>query len=108
MNQYEQIVTIVVIVVGTMMTRFVSFILFPENKNPPEFIIYLGKVLPYSVIGLLIVFCIKDAILSNYLALPEVISVIVVAIIHMCLKNTLISIAIGACIYMFLVQNVFL
>lgn len=45
---------------GTMMTRFLPFLIFPEGKEPPEFIQYLGKVLPYAVIGLLVIYCLKD------------------------------------------------
>ena len=44
---------------GTMVTRFLSFLIFPEGKEPPEFIQYLGKVLPYAVIGLLVIYCLK-------------------------------------------------
>ena len=45
---------------GTMVTRFLPFLIFPEGKEPPEFIQYLGKVLPYAVIGLLFIYCLKD------------------------------------------------
>ena len=47
---------------GTMVTRFLPFLIFPEGKEPPEFIQYLGKVLPYAVIGLLVIYCLKDVL----------------------------------------------
>lgn len=56
----QQIITVVVVVLGTMTTRFLPFIIFPEGKEPPAVITYLGKVLPCAVIGLLVVFCLKD------------------------------------------------
>lgn len=59
------------VVLGTMVTRFLPFIIFPEGKEPPEFISYLGKVLPYAVIGLLVVYCLKDVPGSGTYGLPE-------------------------------------
>lgn len=52
----QQIVTIAVVVLGTMTTRFLPFLIFPEGKEPPAVITYLGTVLPYAVIGLLVVY----------------------------------------------------
>ena len=61
----QQIITVVVVVLGTMTTRFLPFIIFPEGKEPPAVITYLGKVLPCAVIGLLVVFCLKDVPQKN-------------------------------------------
>ena len=58
----QQILTIVAVVLGTMTTRFLPFLFFPEGKEPPAFVRYLGAVLPSAVIGLLVVFCLKDAV----------------------------------------------
>ena len=57
----QQILTIIVVVLGTMLTRFLPFLIFPEGKTPPSYITYLGTVLPYAVIGLLVVYCLKDS-----------------------------------------------
>ena len=51
MTTTQAISTIAAVVLGTMATRFIPFIIFPEGKNPPEFIKYLGTVLPYAAIG---------------------------------------------------------
>lgn len=56
MTLTQQIVTIGVVILGTMITRFLPFLIFPEGKQPPEFISYLSKVLPSAVIGLLVVY----------------------------------------------------
>ena len=67
----QQILTIAVVVLGTMTTRFLPFLLFPEGKQPPAFIRYLGTVLPSAVIGLLVIFCLKDAVFISWRGLPE-------------------------------------
>ena len=61
----QQILTIVAVVLGTMTTRFLPFLFFPEGKEPPAFVRYLGAVLPSAVIGLLVVFCLKDAVFTG-------------------------------------------
>ena len=60
MSTTQAIIMIAAVVLGTMTTRFLPFFLFPANKPTPEYILYLGKVLPYAVIGLLVVYCLKD------------------------------------------------
>lgn len=60
MTTTQSIITIVAVVLGTMVTRFLPFLIFPEGKTPPAYIQYLGKVLPYAVIGLLVIYCLKD------------------------------------------------
>lgn len=108
MTTTQSIITILFVVIGTMATRFLPFIIFPENKTPPEIVTYLGTVLPYAVIGLLVVYCLKDAVFTEYHAFPELIAIIAVIIIHKWKKNTLLSIAVGTILYMVLVQKVFL
>ena len=91
----------------TMLTRFLPFLIFPEGKTPPSYITYLGTVLPYAVIGLLIVYCLKDAFTNGYFAVPEIISILFIVILHKWKKNTLLSIGGGTVLYMFLVQTFF-
>lgn len=62
MTTTQAIITIAAVVLGTMATRFIPFIIFPEGKNPPEFIKYLGTVLPYAAIGLLVIYCLKESL----------------------------------------------
>ena len=59
MNSLEIFLTILIMAAGTAATRFVSFWLFPAHKKTPNVVIYLGKVLPYSVMGMLIVYCLR-------------------------------------------------
>ena len=65
MTTTQSIITIVAVVLGTMVTRFLPFLIFPEGKTPPAYIQYLGKVLPYAVIGLLVIYCLKDVPASS-------------------------------------------
>ncbi len=107
MTTAQSIITIILVVLGTMATRFLPFILFPESKTPPKIVSYLGTVLPYAVIGLLVVYCLKDAVFAEYHALPELIAIAAVIVIHKWKKNTLLSIGAGTVLYMILVQKIF-
>lgn len=104
----QSVITIIFVVLGTMLTRFLPFLLFPDNKTPPESIKFLGKVLPYAVMGLLVVFSLKDvSIVSGSYGVPEAIAIIFIVILHNLKRNTLLSIAGGTILYMVLVQLVF-
>lgn len=82
MTTTQAIITIAAVVLGTMATRFIPFIIFPEGKNPPEFVKYLGTVLPYAAIGLLVIYCLKDVPASSTHGLPEAIAILFIVLIH--------------------------
>lgn len=104
----EQIITIAIIVLATMLTRFLPFMLFPSGKPTPKYIQYLGKVLPAAVFGLLVVYCLKDvSILRGTHGLPELIAIVIVTLLHLWKRQMLLSIAGGTVCYMLLVQLVF-
>lgn len=107
MTTTQSIITILVVMGGTMLTRFLPFLVFPSNKTPPNYIKYLGMVLPYAVIGLLIIYCLKDAVFNTAHGLPEYIAMLFIFVLHKWKKNTLLSIAGGTILYMILVQNIF-
>lgn len=107
MTTSQNIVTILAVVLGTMLTRSLPFLIFPDGKTPPKFILYLGTVLPYAVMGLLVVYCLKDALWSPFHGAPEAIAVLSIALLHKWKKNTLLSIGAGTVLYMVLVQNIF-
>lgn len=92
---------------GTMVTRFLPFLIFPEGKEPSEFIQYLGKVLPYAVIGLLVIYCLKDVPGSGTYGIPEFLAIVFIVLLHRWKKNILLSIGGGTVFYMLLVQFVF-
>ena len=104
----QQLITIGMVVLGTMLTRFVPFIVFPAGKPTPKYITYLGRVLPAAVFGMLVVYCLKDvSFLTGWHGLPELISIAVVVGLHLWKRQMLLSIAGGTVCYMLLVQLVF-
>lgn len=107
MTAAQSFLTVLAVVLGTMLTRFLPFIIFPEDKTPPKFITFLGTVLPYAAIGLLVVYCLKNAVFTPLHGLPEILSIGFIVIIHKLKKNTLLSIGAGTSLYMILVQYVF-
>ncbi len=107
MTTTQSIMIILVVTFGTMLTRFLPFLVFHGREKPPRYIQYLGKVLPYAVMSLLIVFCLKDAVFTSLRGLPEVIGIVAVVILHKWKKQMLLSIGGGTILYMLLVQFVF-
>lgn len=108
MTLTQQIITIGVVVLGTMLTRFLPFLLFPAGKPTPKYIQYLGKVLPAAVFGMLIIYCLKNvSVFSGSHAMPELISIAAVIALHLWKRQMLLSIAGGTVLYMLLVQFIF-
>jgi len=104
----QAVVIIVLISVGTQITRWLPFLLFPEKKEPPVWVTYLGHVLPPAMMGLLVVYCLKGvSLLSAPHGAPEAIAIAVVALLHRWKGNVLLSIAGGTILYMILVQVIF-
>lgn len=108
MTLTQQLITIGMVILGTMLTRFLPFLLFPAGKPTPKYIQYLGKVLPSAVFGLLVIYCLKNvSLFAGNHGIPEAISIMVVAVLHLWKRQMLISIAGGTVCYMLLVQLVF-
>ncbi len=108
MTLQQQMITIGMVVFGTLLTRFLPFLLFPAGKPTPKYVQYLGKVLPSAVFGLLVVYCLKDvSLFSGSHGVPEAIAIAAVAALHLWKRQMLLSIAGGTLCYMLLVQMVF-
>ena len=96
-------ILIAVMAIVTMLLRFLPFIVF--NKNTPAYISYLGKVLPAALIGMLVVYCLKDvSVIDPPHGIPELIAALSVVVLQAWKRNSLISILSGTVIYMLLVQ----
>ncbi len=92
----------------TALLRFAPFLIFGKGKQTPPVISYLGKVLPFAIMGMLVVYCLKDISLrSAPFGIPELLSCAVVVLLHLWKRNTLLSIAGGTVFYMILVQTIF-
>jgi len=109
MNITQRLLTIAAVVLGTMATRFVPFLLLSSGKREtPQVIRYLGRVLPAAVFGLLVVYCIKDVqLMQGSHGIPEFIGIAAVALLHLYKSNMMLSIAGGTALYMILVNLVF-
>ena len=101
---------IIILIMGlvTLATRIVPVLIFGRGEKVPEFILYLGRVVPYTAMGLLIVYCLRDVpVFDAPHGLPELIALAVVAVSYIWKRNTIFSVVIGTALYMFLVQSVF-
>ena len=108
MTPLETMAMILAVAAGTVITRFLPFWLFPEKKDPPAVVLYLGKMLPPAMMGLLTVYCFKNVSwLSGTHGAPELLASAAVVGLHLWKRNVLFSIAGGTVLYMVLVQAVF-
>ncbi|WP_295158940.1 branched-chain amino acid transporter permease [uncultured Brachyspira sp.] len=108
MNNREILITALMIIIGTAFLRFLPFIIINKSLYESKYIQFLGKMLPYSMIALLVIYCLKDINIIKFpYAVPEIISIIIITVLHILKRNVLISIAAGTIIYMFLVQVIF-
>lgn len=100
--------TIVIISAVTAALRFLPFVVFSGGKKTPRIVLYLGKVLPFAIMAMLVVYCLKSVSLLSYpFGLPELIGAIIVVLLHIWKRNSLLSIAGGTVCYMLLIQLVF-
>lgn len=108
MTLTQQIIMIGMVILGTMLTRFLPFLIFPAGKPTPNYIRYLGTVLPSAVFGLLVVYCLKNvSLFAGSHGIPELISISILIGLHVWKRQMLLSIAGGTLCYMLLVQLVF-
>ncbi len=99
---------IAVIALVTAGLRFLPFLIFGENRKTPPLITYLGQVLPYAIMAMLVVYCLKDvSLLCAPFGIPELLGCGIVALLHIWKRSTLLSIGAGTVCYMLLVQFVF-
>lgn len=102
----QSLAIIAVTAVVTALIRFLPFLIF--HKGTPKPILYLGEVLPFAVMGMLVVYCLKNvSFISAPFGAPELLAILFVVIVHKWKHNTLLSVAGGTICYMLLVQVVF-
>lgn len=99
---------VLAVTLGTVITRFLPFVLFPDSRPVPKIVEYLGRTLPAAMMGLLVVYCLRNVDISAAPhGLPELIALAVVTGLHLWKGNVLLSIGVGTAVYMVLVQAVF-
>ena len=97
---------VIIIVMGlvTLATRILPVLIFGRGEKVPDIILYLGHVMPYTAMGLLIVYCLKDVpILSGSHGIPEAVALAAVSLTYLWKRNTIASVVIGTVLYMLLV-----
>lgn len=108
MSDYLPYLAVVVMALVTIAIRFLPFIIFSGNTKTPAVVSYLGKVLPYAIMGMLVVYCLKETAFSSLKGfMPQLIAGGLVVGSYIWKRNTLISILLGTVVYMLLVQMVF-
>ena len=104
----QAIAMIAIMSLLTFFVRGLPFLLFSGKSKTPAYIMYLGKVLPYAIIGMLVVYCFKNvSLLQTPFGLPELIAILFIVVLHKWKKSTLLSIGGGTVFYMVLVQTIF-
>ena len=107
-NTLYAFLVVAVIAAVTALLRFLPFMVFNDTRSVPKFVQYLGTVLPYSIMAMLVVYCLKEVSFVNHIDwLPEFISVVAVVVLHVWKRNTLLSIIAGTMCYMLLIRFVF-
>lgn len=107
-NSAQAMLLILTMMAVTMGTRFLPFLLLGDKRQTPPFISYLGKVLPYAIMGMLVVYCLKGVSVTQLSSVaPAALGVVITAGLHLWKHNTLLSILGGTVMYMLLVQMIF-
>ncbi len=106
---FQRAIIIGICAAGTLLTRFLPFIIFRSSRPIPEYVHYLGKALPSAIFAMLVVYCLKDVnIFSGSHGIPEFIGIAATTILYIVSKkNMMVGIAGGTVIYMILVQFIF-
>ena len=109
MTVLQLIITIAALSLGTMLTRFLPFLIFRDDQATTSYIRYLGRVLPSAIFGMLVVYCLKNvSLISGSRGIPEALALIVTLSLHKWKHQMLVSIAGGTIFYMILIQAVFI
>lgn len=104
----NDVLLVAIVALVTMALRFLPFLVFGGRRQMPAFIAYLGRVLPFAIMGMLVVYCLRDvSVAAAPYGLPEWLGVAGVAALYLWKRNTLLSIGLGTAWYMLLVQFVF-
>ena len=105
MTTQESLITIGIIMLATMLTRYLPFLLFPDGRETPRYVQYLGKVLPPAVLGMLVIYCYKSVdVTTGDHGLPELLAGAAVVALQLWKKNMFLSLLAGTAVYMILIR----
>ena len=104
----HSILIVAVVALVTIALRFLPFWIFGGNRKTPEVVLYLGKVLPYAIMGMLVIYCLRSIYGGSVSSIAsQILACAVVVGLHIWKRNTLLSIIGGTAVYMILVQMIF-
>ncbi len=99
-------VVILTIAIVTAILRFLPFWIFSGRSKIPSAVLYLGRVLPYAIMGMLVVYCFKDiSVWITPYGLHELIACVTVVLLHVWRRNSLLSIGVGTLCYMIVIRT---
>ena len=108
MNDLYALAAVAIAALITAALRFAPFRIFGKGRKTPGWVSYLGKVLPFAIMGMLVVYCLKDVSLTEAPhGIPEAVGCLIVVLLHVWKRNTLLSIGLGTISYMLMVQFIF-
>ena len=106
MTFFEQVVTITLCALASVLTRAIPFLVFSPSKPTPALVRYLGNALPSAIFAMLVVYCLKNtSFITGSHGIPELVGIICTVITHLWLRQMLISTLVGTVVYMLLVQK---
>ena len=107
LDTIHSLIIVAMVALATQITRWTPFLLFSGDKKLPKVVEDLGRLLPPAMMGLLVVYCLKDVPGSGHYGIPELIAILFIVALHKWKKSTLLSIGGGTVLYMVLVQTIF-
>lgn len=108
MNVTHSLLLALAVALVTGLTRVLPFLVFGGKRQPPRAVLYLGRVLPCAIMGMLVVYCLRGVTPGLWPhGIPELIGVALAAALHVWRRNTLLSVGVSTVVYMILVQAVF-
>ncbi len=108
MTVAQQLIMIALVALTTMATRFTPFLVFSSDRKTPKYLEYLGRALPPAVFGMLVVYCFKGlSFTAPTFALPELISLVCIVLLHLAFRKMLVSVIGGTAVYLILVNLIF-
>lgn len=102
----DSIVVVLIVIAVTFLSRALPFMIFNSKRNAPDFLHYLGKVLPNAIVGMLIIYCLKEIDITIFpFGANEILALLGVVVLQLLFKLPVLSIAAGTALYMYLIQS---
>lgn len=105
MNDTQRLLMVLIMMVATMLTRFLPLLMF--KKELPEKLQRIVNNLPYALMGLLVVYTLKDSFsVDNGYGYLEIIGLLVISIVYRLSNHVLLSIGCGLSVYLLIINTI--